>query len=121
MDNTDLLDMLQDTWLGSPIPHTLKHKYDGFWERVEEEKRKAMLTSAREFEEDTPWKEICKQLKGEDIDFIREFKNHISWDEVDKDVLWDPKIRKEFGREIDEEREWKMKVEMKTMEMMLHL
>lgn len=70
-----------------------------FWERYEEEKRKALLHCAREFGEDAPWKEISKQLKEEDIDFIREFRQFIQWNQLNTDK--ETSFYKEFREEIE--------------------
>ena len=72
-----------------------------FWERYEEEKRKALLHCAREFGEDAPWEEISKQLKEEDIDFIREFRQFIHWDELNTDKNYETSFYKEFKEEIE--------------------
>ena len=70
-----------------------------FWERYEEEKRKALLHCAREFGENAPWKEISKQLKEEDIDFIREFRQFIQWNQLKTDK--ETSFYKEFREEIE--------------------
>lgn len=70
-----------------------------FWERYEEEKRKALLHCAREFGGDAPWKEISKQLKEEDIDFIREFRQFIQWNQLKTDK--ETSFYKEFREEIE--------------------
>lgn len=114
-----LEDILFDPYF-SQTREKLKHIYDDFWESVEEGKHKAILNSAREFGEDAPWKEISKQIKETDIDFIREFKQFIQWDEVNTDIIYDSNIKKEFGREIDKERKFKTELQLKTLEMMIH-
>lgn len=72
-----------------------------FWERYEEEKRKALLHCAREFGEDAPWKEISKQIKEEDIDFIREFRQFIHWNQLNTDKKFESSFYKEFREEIE--------------------
>lgn len=94
-------DMLQDTWLISPVPYTYEHKYDDFWGRIEEEKHKTLLNCAREFGEDAPWKELSKELTKDDIEFVREFKQFIYWDEIDRGVKYDNSFYKEFKEEIE--------------------
>lgn len=85
-----------------------------FFKRYEDEKVDLLLKLAREWEHDTDWDHINKKLRPKDIDFIREFKQHIDWNKVSENVRSDPNIRKEYGEEIRNwiEEEYHYKMEM---------
>ena len=111
--------MFQDIWLDSPVPYTYGHRYDDFWEKVNEEKRKVLLNCAREFGEDAPWGEISQQLKKTDIDFIREFKDKINWEELGHEIKYDSEIYKEFKKEIDQSFNEKVEFTSEMIDMIL--
>lgn len=114
----DYTSALIDSFM-SPTYEKLKHRHDDFWERVEEGKRKTILNCAREFREDAPWGEITKQLTVKDIDFIREFKDKINWEELGHEIKYNSKIYKEFKKDIENEFEARIKFNTDLLDAML--
>lgn len=112
------MDMIKDIWFDnflSPTYEKLKHRHDDFWKRVNEEKRKAILKCAREFGEDAPWRDISQQLTEEDIDFIREFRKFIYWDEIDRNVKYETSFYNEFKKEIETALQEKLEIDAASL------